>query len=251
MSKPAEKTGAEPAARPLSVLHGRVSGDWYYEENAGTTRFGIRVTEKLHEERSAFQKLVVYETAFFGRVLTLDDVVMLTERDEFVYHEMLVHVPLCSMPEPRRVLIVGGGDCGALREALKHPNLERVVQCDIDERVTRVSEKFFPWVGKTLTDPRAELVFGDGIDYVKRHATSFDLVVVDSTDPVGPAESPLASRRRCSMRSLTSAIGPLSRRRIAAYCSRLVCWSGPKASHTSDSPAASTSSFRRSSARKP
>ena len=82
MSKPAEKTGAEPAARPLSVLHGRVSGDWYYEENAGTTRFGIRVTEKLHEERSAFQKLVVYETAFFGRVLTLDDVVMLTERDE-------------------------------------------------------------------------------------------------------------------------------------------------------------------------
>lgn len=187
MSKPAEKTGAEPAARPLSVLHGRVSGDWYYEENAGTTRFGIRVTEKLHEERSEFQKLAVYETAFFGRVLTLDDVVMLTERDEFVYHEMLVHVPLCSMPEPRRVLIVGGGDCGALREALKHPNLERVVQCDIDERVTRVSEKFFPWVGKTLTDPRAELVFSDGIDYVKRHATSFDLVVVDSTDPVGPA----------------------------------------------------------------
>jgi spermidine synthase len=187
LSKPLDSSGDPDTRDGLPVGRGRVSGDWYYEENPGASRLGIRVCEKVHEERSAYQTLAVYETAFFGRVLTLDDVVMLTERDEFVYHEMLVHVPLCSMPEPQRVLIIGGGDCGALREALKHPSVEKVVQCDIDERVTRVSEDFFPWVREACADPRAELVFADGIDYVARHAASFDLVVVDSTDPVGPA----------------------------------------------------------------
>jgi len=180
-------SGERSARPPLPAARGCVTGGWYYEENAEASRFGIRVRETLHEERSQYQKLTVYDTAFFGRVLTLDDVVMLTERDEFVYHEMLVHVPLCSMPEPRRVLIIGGGDCGALREVLKHPSVDIVVQCDIDERVTWVSEKFFPWVSEARADPRAELVFADGIDYVTRHRASFDLVVVDSTDPVGPA----------------------------------------------------------------
>jgi spermidine synthase len=178
----------EPAAdHSLPIGRSHLSEGWYYEENAGAARLGIRVRELLHEETSPYQKLSVYDTVFFGRVLTIDDVVMLTERDEFVYHEMLVHVPLCSMPQPRRVLIIGGGDCGALREALKHPGIEKVVQCDIDERVTRVSEKYFPWVGEACRDPRAELVFADGIDYVTRHPESFDLIVVDSTDPVGPA----------------------------------------------------------------
>jgi spermidine synthase len=179
--------GDRSARRALPVARGCLTGEWYYEENPEASRLGIRVREILHEERSPYQKLTVYDTAFFGRVLTLDDVVMLTERDEFVYHEMLVHVPLCSMPEPQRVLIIGGGDCGALREALKHPSIETVVQCDIDERVTQVSGEFFPWVRDALTDPRAELVFADGIDYVTRHAATFDLIVVDSTDPVGPA----------------------------------------------------------------
>ena len=187
MSNPTDSSRNPPPGRILPVARGHVSGNWYYEENPGASRLGIRVGEKLHEERSAYQKLSVYDTAFFGRVLTLDDVVMLTERDEFVYHEMLVHVPLCSIPEPQRVLIIGGGDCGALREALKHPNVEKVVQCDIDERVTRVSERFFPWVHEACADPRAELVFADGIEYVARHAASFDLIAVDSTDPVGPA----------------------------------------------------------------
>ena len=119
---------------------GVVEGDWYYEEDQGSTRFGIRIEEHLHTERSAWQKIDVYSSAFHGTVLTLDDLVMLTTRDEFVYHEMLVHVPLCAIESPRQVLIIGGGDCGCIREVLRHPTVERIVQCEIDERVTRVSE---------------------------------------------------------------------------------------------------------------
>lgn len=171
----------------LPVSRGGFCGDWVQEEHTGATRLGIRVRSRLHEESSPYQRIAVYDSAFFGRILTLDDLVMLTERDEFVYHEMLVHVPLCSMPAPRRVLIIGGGDCGALRECLRHPGLERVVQCDIDERVTRVSERFFPWAREAAEDARAELVFADGIEFVARHTGEFDLIAIDSTDPAGPA----------------------------------------------------------------
>ncbi len=172
---------AMPASR------GFVEDGWFFEEDSGATRLGIRIHRKLHEETTPYQTIHVYETGFFGRMLTLDDIMMFTERDEFVYHEMLVHVPLCSIPEPRQVLIIGGGDCGCLREALKHPSVERVVQCDIDERVTAVSREFFPWVEKAAADPRAELLFEDGVAYIERNRDTFDLVIIDSTDPKGPA----------------------------------------------------------------
>ncbi len=159
---------------------------WYYEQDGGSSRLGMKIEEKLHEERSKFQKLAIYQTAFFGKLFTLDDVIMFTERDEFVYHEMLTHLPLCTMPEPTSALIIGGGDCGCLRELLRHPGIERVVQCDIDERVTRVCEKFFPWVKETSSDPRAELRFADGVQYIQGCKHEFDLVIVDSTDPKGP-----------------------------------------------------------------
>ncbi len=165
---------------------GMREGEWFYEENARAVRLGLRLQSKLHEETSPFQTLAVYDTTFFGKVLTLDDAVMLTERDEFVYHEMLTHLPLCSLPEPRSVLIIGGGDCGCLREILKHESVERVVQVDIDERVTRVCEQFFPWVQRVASDPRAELLFDDGINYVAKSQGEFDLIIVDSTDPKGP-----------------------------------------------------------------
>ncbi len=171
--------GAMPETRGL------VEGDWYYEEDQASSRLGIRVLEKLHQERSQYQKLTVYQTAFFGRLLTLDDVIMFTERDEFVYHEMLTHLPLCSIPKPESVLIIGGGDCGCLREALGHPGVTRVVQCDIDERVTRVCEEFFPWASAAASDARAEVLFADGVAHVERFQGEFDLVIVDSTDPKG------------------------------------------------------------------
>jgi spermidine synthase len=173
--------GVLPGAR------GFVDGDWYFEEDCGATRRGLLVEQLLHEEQSPFQTIRVYETPFFGRVLTLDDIVMLTERDEFVYHEMLVHVPLCSLEAPRSVLIVGGGDCGCLREVLRHDGVERVVQCDIDERVTRICERWFPWAEPAVADSRTELVFSDAIAYVAEHPESFDIVIVDGTDPKGPA----------------------------------------------------------------
>lgn len=171
----------------LPETTGSFDGRWYSEEDFGAVKLCIRVADKIHEEKSAYQKITVYDTPFFGRLLTLDDVVMLTERDEFVYHEMMIHVPLCSIPEPRSVLIIGGGDCGALREVLRHPCVGRVVQCDIDERVTRVCEAHFPWVDAATADPRAEIIFADGVRYIAEHQNSFDLIVVDSTDPKGPA----------------------------------------------------------------
>jgi spermidine synthase len=166
---------------------GFVEGGWFYEEDQGSTRLGIRIEEHLHGERSPWQKIDVFQSAFHGKVLTLDDLVMLTERDEFVYHEMLVHVPLTAIESPRDVLIIGGGDCGCIREVLRHPSIEKVVQCEIDERVTRVSEKYFDWVTDTVPDPRVELVFDDGVKYIENHAASFDLIIIDSTDPIGPA----------------------------------------------------------------
>lgn len=168
---------------------GSFDGSWYIEKDCDSTLLGMRVDAVLHEEKSAYQKITVYDTPFFGRVLTLDDIIMLTERDEFVYHEMIVHVPLCQLQRPRSVLVVGGGDCGALREILKHPGIERAVQCEIDERVTRVCADHFDWVEETIADPRVELVFDDGAAYIDANPDAFDLIVIDSTDPVGPASA--------------------------------------------------------------
>jgi spermidine synthase len=165
---------------------GFTQAGWFYEENLGACRLGIRILEHLHQEQSPYQKLDVYQTAFLGKLLTLDDVIMFTERDEFVYHEMLTHLPLCSLEEPKDVLIIGGGDCGCLREILKHPGIKRVVQCDIDERVTRVCQKFFPWLDSAMADPRAELLFMDGVAYIESCGQDFDLIIIDSTDPKGP-----------------------------------------------------------------
>lgn len=174
----------EPISLPQPV--GSFDGSWVLEDD-GLNRSAIRVRSELHRERSDFQELAVYDTPFHGRMLTLDGLVMFTERDEFVYHEMLVHVPLCTITAPESVLIIGGGDCGCLREVLRHPSVTRAVQCDIDERVTAVSRQFFPWVAATVDDPRSEVLFDDGIRYVQQQRDSFDLIIVDSTDPVGPA----------------------------------------------------------------
>lgn len=160
---------------------------WFYEHYRDTSAVGIHTTGKLHEERSAFQAIEVLETRGHGRLLTLDGMVMLTELDEFVYHDLLTHVPLCAHADPKQVLVVGGGDGGTVREVLKHASVERVVQCEIDERVTRVCQEYIPSVAGFLDDPRVELVFEDAVAYVKRHPNTFDAILVDSTEPIGPA----------------------------------------------------------------
>lgn len=162
---------------------------WFSEpaEDCGTA-FSLKVTRKLHEEQSEFQRIEIFETTKFGNLMTIDGYVMLTTLDNFLYHEMMSHPALFSVANPRDVLIIGGGDCGTLREVLKHPGIARAVQVDIDERVTRVSEMFFPELCDANADPRAQLLFEDGIKYVADAAAeSFDVIVIDSTDPIGQA----------------------------------------------------------------
>jgi spermidine synthase len=162
---------------------------WYTEEWAGqSAAISLKIRDKVHDEQSAYQRIEIYETETFGTLMTLDGLVMVTDRDNFIYHEMMSHPALFTHPDPKRVLIVGGGDCGTLREVLKHENVELAEQVELDERVTRVAEKYFPALCESNRDPRARLRFSDGIQWVARAAPgTYDVIAVDSTDPVGPA----------------------------------------------------------------
>jgi spermidine synthase len=145
--------------------------------------------EQLVSERSPFQQIDIYENASFGRLLALDGLTQTTERDDFIYHEMLVHVPLISLEVPRRVLIIGGGDGGTLRRVLEHPSVEHAVMVEIDQRVTELCREFMPSIsGDAFEDPRAEVLFADGIAYVRDGGDAFDAILIDSSDPVGPGE---------------------------------------------------------------
>ncbi len=151
----------------------------------------FRIRRELARVRSDFQEILVFDSETHGRVLLLDGVIQITERDEFVYQEMLAHVPLLIHPEPERVLIIGGGDGGVLRRVLQHSNIARVVMVEIDGEVIRLSKEFLPDIaGNAWHDPRAEVIVGDGIAYVRdADPASFDAIIVDSTDPVGVGEA--------------------------------------------------------------
>ncbi len=163
---------------------------WFSEpHDPSGSAISFRITKKLAERKTPFQFIEVYETTDWGNLMVIDGCVMLTTRDNFLYHEMMSHPALFTHADPKRVVIIGGGDCGTLREVLKHDGVESCVQCDIDEQVTRLAEQFFPELCDSNRDPRAKLMFDDGIAYMKNlEAGSVDLVIVDSTDPVGPAE---------------------------------------------------------------
>lgn len=166
------------------------SRSWFTEQcpEAGTA-FSFKITARLHEERSPYQRIEIYDTEHFGRLMVIDGFVMLTGRDNFIYHEMMSHPALFTHPQPKTVAIIGGGDCGTLRETLRHADLEQVVQIEIDERVTRLSEQYFPELCAGNNDPRAQLLFCDGIEWLaRREPESLDVIIVDSTDPIGPAE---------------------------------------------------------------
>lgn len=166
------------------------SAPWFYEnfEHSGSA-IGFRVTGKVDEVQSPFQKIEIWSTTDWGKLMVIDGAIMLTTRDNFLYHEMMSHPALFTHADPRQVVIIGGGDCGTLREVLKHPEVQRAVQVEIDERVTRLSEQYFPELCVANGDPRATLFFGDGIAWMKEVAPeSLDLIIIDSTDPVGPAE---------------------------------------------------------------
>jgi len=165
-------------------------GNWFSEVCADQgTAFSLRITTKCHEEQTPYQRIEIFDTTDFGKLMVIDGCTMVSTRDNFLYHEMMSHPVLFSHEDPKDIVIIGGGDCGTLREVLRHPGVTSAVQVEIDERVTRLAEQYFPELCAANDDPRARLIFGDGIQWVKDAAAeSLDVVIIDSTDPVGPAE---------------------------------------------------------------
>ena len=174
---------------------GRGSGRWYDERlHTHFTKKGyaqrFEVVRTLVDKRTPFQELVVFQTRHFGRVLALDGIIQTTESDEFVYHEMMTHLPMFAHGRVRDLLIIGAGDGGILREALRHTSLRRAVMVEIDGDVIAECARHMPALnGGAFKNPRAQVIVGDGIDYVRKaRDASFDAILVDSTDPIGPGE---------------------------------------------------------------
>lgn len=163
---------------------------WYTENHQEDTKFSIKVKSHLHSEKSAFQQIDFFESDTFGKFFTLDGLMMVTEKDEFIYHDMITHVPMAVNPEIKKVLIIGGGDGGTAREILRYKSIEKVDMVEIDERVVRLCQKYIPQTACKLdADPRLCLHFEDGLKFVHdAKDASYDLILVDSTDPIGPGE---------------------------------------------------------------
>ena len=165
-------------------------GDWFQEKLFPHVRQTFEITKVLFRQRTEHQDLVIFETPTYGRVLALDDIIQVTEKDEFVYHEMMTHVPLLAHGRAKDVLIVGGGDGGILREALKHKGVRRVTMVEIDRGVVDMCLKYMPSIPqKAFDDRRTNLVIDDGARFVATTGDRFDVVIVDSTDPMGPGEA--------------------------------------------------------------
>ncbi|MDI6605167.1 MAG: polyamine aminopropyltransferase [Thermoanaerobacteraceae bacterium] len=160
---------------------------WFTENHANNIKYSLKVNKTLNIEKTDYQDLAVIETEQYGRILVLDGILQTTEKDEFVYHEMIVHVPLFTHKNPRSVLIVGGGDGGAIKEILKHNSVERIVLAEIDRKVVENAKKYLQNISYGLDNDKVEIMIGDGIKYVNEHKNEFDIVIVDSTDPIGPA----------------------------------------------------------------
>lgn len=161
---------------------------WFTEELHGYYRKGLRVKKILADEQTPYQHLQVLETEFFGNALILDGIIQLTERDNMGYHEMISHVPMLAVKNPRRVLIVGGGDGGSLAQVLRYPSVEQVVVCELDQKVVEYSRQYFPAFGDPWADPRAELLVRDAFGYLEENPGQFDVILSDTTDPIGMAE---------------------------------------------------------------
>jgi len=161
---------------------------WFSEEQTKDLKISCRIKDVLFSGQSDFQRVLVVDTFEFGRLLALDDVIQTNIKDEFVYHEMITHVGLNTLSDPKKVLVIGGGDGGAVREIIKHPSIEKVVHVEIDQMVIDVAKQFFPELSVGFADPRVTIVVDDGIEHVRNNKGVYDMIIVDSTDPVGPAE---------------------------------------------------------------
>ena len=161
---------------------------WYTENHSPNVRFSLKVEEHLYTGKSDFQKIDILQTSEFGRVLTLDGLVMCTEKDEFIYHEMITHVAMATNPTIKKVLVIGAGDGGTIRELTAYPTIEQIDMVEIDKMVVDVCREYLPQTASKLDDPRVNLYFEDGLKFVRRIENEYDLIIVDSTDPFGPGE---------------------------------------------------------------
>ncbi|HBE9437655.1 spermidine synthase [Clostridioides difficile] len=162
---------------------------WYTEEWTENVRFSIKVNKHLFEGKSQFQRIDVFDSDEFGKFLTIDGLMMVTYKDEFIYHEMITHVPMATNLNIKKVLVIGGGDGGTVRELSRYPQIEKIDMVEIDKMVVDVSKKYMDICSCKLDDERVNLYFEDGVNFVKcAHDKSYDLIIVDSTDPIGPGE---------------------------------------------------------------
>ena len=161
---------------------------WFSEPHTKNVKMSIRVNRQLHSEESEYQRIDVFESPEFGRFLTLDGLMMLTEKDEFIYHEMITHVAMASNPDIKNVLVIGAGDGGTVRELTRYGTIENIDMVEIDERVVEVCREFLPQTACRLDDPRVNIFYDDGLRFVRGKENRYDLIIVDSTDPFGPGE---------------------------------------------------------------
>lgn len=161
---------------------------WFTEMHSKNVKFSIRVNKQLHSEQSEFQRIDVFESPEFGRFLTLDGYMMLTEKDEFIYHEMITHVAMATNPLIKSILVIGAGDGGTIRELTRYKTIENIDLVEIDERVVEVCKEFIPQTACKLNDKRVHIFYEDGLKFVRRKENCYDLIIVDSTDPFGPGE---------------------------------------------------------------
>ncbi|MBF8983944.1 polyamine aminopropyltransferase [Lutibacter sp. B2] len=161
---------------------------WYTEEHTENVRFSIKIKEHLYSKKSPFQQIDVLDTYEFGKLLTIDGLIMITEKDEFIYHDMITHVAMATNPTIKKVLVIGAGDGGTVRELTRYKTIEKIDMVEIDKVVVDASREFFPITACELDNERVNLYFEDGIKFVEDKENEYDLIIVDSTDPIGPGE---------------------------------------------------------------
>lgn len=160
---------------------------WYTEKQTPNVGITCKVTQTLVHETTQFQDLAIIDTVQFGRMLVLDGMVQTTIQDEFIYHEMITHIPLFTHPNPKKVAVIGGGDGGVIREILKHTSVEKAVLIEIDNKVVENSKKYLPEISCSLSNPKCKVLIQDGIEFIAKNKDTFDIILVDSTEPIGPA----------------------------------------------------------------
>lgn len=161
---------------------------WYTENHTDHVRFSLKVKEQLVSRQSDFQHIAILESYEFGRILTLDGCLMVTEKDEFIYHDMIVHVPMATNPGIKKVLVIGAGDGGTVRELIRYQQIECIDMVEIDSMVVELCKQYLPQTASGLDDPRVHIYYEDGLKFVRRKVDEYDLIIVDSTDPFGPGE---------------------------------------------------------------